>query len=234
MLEVRNVDVRYGKIHVVHDVSFKVETGEFVSIIGSNGAGKSTILKTLSGLLRPTNGSITFLNHEMSILSPDEIVARGISQIPEGRKLFSTLSVLENLELGAYTRKSRAKMKQHLEQVFTLFPILKDRQKQESGTLSGGEQQMLAIARGLMAMPQLLLLDEPSLGLAPVLVQETIKIIKEINSRGTTILLVEQNVRNALKYSDRAYVLENGAIIMEGSGEELLSSQKVKEAYLGL
>jgi len=234
MLEIETIDVKYGKIHVVHGVSLRVESGEFVSIVGSNGAGKSTILKTISGLLRPTNGKITFLSEDLSQVPPHEIVDRGISHIPEGRKLFSTLSVLENLELGAYTREARARKDEGLERVLTLFPILRDRRNQISGTLSGGEQQMLAIARGLMSLPRLLLLDEPSLGLAPFLVKQTIDVIKEINRGGTTILLVEQNVRYALLNSDRAYVLESGAITMEGSGEELLSNKDVKTAYLGL
>jgi branched-chain amino acid transport system ATP-binding protein len=234
MLEIESIDVKYGKVHVVHGASLRVKSGEFVSIVGSNGAGKSTILKTISGLLRPTNGKISFLSEDLNQISPHEIVDKGISHIPEGRKLFSTLSVLENLELGAYTQEARARKDEGLERVFALFPILKDRRNQISGTLSGGEQQMLAIARGLMSSPKLLMLDEPSLGLAPFLVKQTIDVIKEINRRGTTILLVEQNVRYALMNSDRAYVLESGAITIEGSGEELLSNKDVKTAYLGL
>ena len=234
MLAIENIDVKYGKVHVVHGVSLGVESGEFVSIVGSNGAGKSTILKTISGLLRPTNGKITFLNEDLNQISPHEIVDKGISHIPEGRKLFSTLSVFENLELGAYPQEARARKDEGVERVFALFPILKDRRNQISGTLSGGEQQMLAIARGLMSSPKLLMLDEPSLGLAPFLVKQTIDVIKGINRSGTTILLVEQNVRYALMNSDRAYVLESGAITMEGSGEELLSNKDVKTAYLGL
>jgi branched-chain amino acid transport system ATP-binding protein len=234
MLAIENIDVKYGKVHVVHGVSLRVESGEFVSIVGSNGAGKSTILKTISGLLRPTNGKITFLNEDLNQISPHEIVDKGISHIPEGRKLFSTLSVFENLELGAYPQEARARKDEEVERVFALFPILKDRRNQISGTLSGGEQQMLAIARGLMSSPKLLMLDEPSLGLAPFLVKQTIDVIKEINRGGTTILLVEQNVRYALMNSDRAYVLESGAITIEGSGEELLSNKDVKTAYLGL
>jgi branched-chain amino acid transport system ATP-binding protein len=234
MLEIENIDVKYGKVHVVHGASLGVKSGEFVSIVGSNGAGKSTILKTISGLLRPTNGKISFLSEDLNQISPHEIVDKGISHIPEGRKLFSTLSVLENLELGAYTQEARARKDEGLERVFALFPILKDRRNQISGTLSGGEQQMLAIARGLMSSPKLLMLDEPSLGLAPFLVKQTIDVIKEINRGGTTILLVEQNVRYALLNSDRAYVLESGVITMEGSGEELLSNKSVKSAYLGL
>jgi branched-chain amino acid transport system ATP-binding protein len=234
MLEVNNIDVKYGKIHVVRGTSFRVDAGEFISIVGSNGAGKSTILKTISGLLRPSNGRIAFLGEEISRLTPHEIVERGISHIPEGRRLFPTLSVLENLELGAYTQRARAKKGEMAENVYSLFPILKERKNQLAGTLSGGEQQMLAIARGLMAAPELLLLDEPSLGLAPFLVRELIKVIKEINSNGTTVLLVEQNIRHALMNSDRGYVLENGAITLEGSGAELLSNENVKTAYLGL
>ena len=234
MLEVKNIDVKYGKVHIIRSASFKVDAGEYISIVGSNGAGKSTILKTISGLLKPANGNITFSGEEITHLSPHEIVERGISQIAEGRKLFPTLSVLENLELGAFTHRARTKKDESLASVFALFPRLKEREKQLSGTLSGGEQQMLASARGLMALPKLLLLDEPSLGLAPVLVRETIKITKEINRSGTTVLLVEQNVRHALMNSDRAYVLENGVIIMEGSGKELLSNRNVKTAYLGL
>jgi len=234
MLEVENIDVKYGKIHIIRSVSLKVNSGAFVSIVGSNGAGKSTILKTISGILRPTSGKITFLGDEISLISPHEIVGKGISHIPEGRKLFWSLSVLENLELGAYTQRARGKKDENIKRSFELFPILSDRKKQLSGTLSGGEQQMLAIARGLMGDPTLLLLDEPSLGLAPVLAKETIRVVKRINKDGKTILLVEQNVRHALENSDRAYVLENGMITMEGGGAELLSNKDVKTAYLGL
>ncbi len=234
MLEVENIDVKYGKIHIIRNVSMKVESREFVSIVGSNGAGKSTILKAISGILRPAGGKIHFMEEEISSVPPHEIVKKGISQIPEGRKLFPTLSVLENLELGAYTKRARVKKDENLEKCFDLFPVLRERKKQASGTLSGGEQQMLAIARGLMGEPTLILLDEPSLGLAPLIVRETIQVVKKINLGGRTILMVEQNVRYALENSDRAYVLENGSITLEGTGEELLRNQKVKVAYLGL
>lgn len=234
MLEVENIDVKYGKIHIIRKVSMRVKSGEFISIVGSNGAGKSTILKAISGLLRPTSGKINFLEEEISSIPPHEIVKKGISQIPEGRKLFPSLSVLENLELGAYTKRARAKKDENVEKCFDLFPVLRDRKKQLSGTLSGGEQQMLAIARGLMGEPTLVLLDEPSLGLAPLVVRETINVIKRINRDGRTVLLVEQNVRYALENSDRAYVLESGTITIEGTGEELLRNQNIKTAYLGL
>lgn len=234
MLEVKNIDVKYGKIHIIQNVSLIVNSGEFISIIGSNGAGKSTIVKAISGLLQPSNGKIIFLGEEISLMDPHQIVERGISHIPEGRDLFPSLTVFENLELGAYTRKARIKKDENIERGFKLFPILRERKKQLSGTLSGGEQQMLAIARGLMGEPNLIILDEPSLGLAPFMVGEIMKIIKEINRDGKTILLVEQNIRHALMISDRAYVLENGRTTMEGTGAELLSNKNVKTAYLGL
>lgn len=234
MLRVENIFVKYGEVNVVRDVSMRVEAREFAAIIGSNGAGKSTIVKTISGLLQPYKGKIFFLSKEINHKLPSETVAMGISHIPEGRKLFSSLSVLENLELGAYSRRARAKKDGNLEKVFTLFPILRDRKKQLSGTLSGGEQQMLAIARGLISDPLLLIFDEPSLGLSPLLVNETIKVIKRINGEGKAILLVEQNVRHALMNADRAYVLESGRITMEGTGEELIGNKSIKAAYLGL
>jgi branched-chain amino acid transport system ATP-binding protein len=234
VLEVIKIDVRYGKVHAIKDVSLRVNPEEFISVIGSNGAGKSTLLKTISGLLRPASGRIIFLGDEISRISPNAVVDRGIGHIPEGRKLFTSLTVLENLEMGAYVAKARGKRDESLGRVFALFPVLKERQKQLSGTLSGGEQQMLAIARGLMAEPRLLLFDEPSWGLAPMLVRQTMEVIVEVNRTGTTILLVEQNVRYALLNSSRAYVLENGMIVMEGSGRDLISNSDVKTAYLGL
>ncbi len=234
MLKVENISVKYGQVKVVRDVSIRVEAREFVSIIGSNGAGKSTIVKTISGLLQPYKGKIIFLGEEIHHHLPNQTVERGISHIPEGRKLFSSLSVLENLELGAYTRRARADREGNLEKAFALFPVLRERKNQLSGTLSGGEQQMLAIARGLISDPTLLIFDEPSLGLSPLLVNETIKVIKRINGEGKTILLVEQNVRHALLNSDRAYVLENGRITMEGTGPELIGDKSIKAAYLGL
>ena len=234
MLRVEKIYVKYGEVNVIRNVSLTVNSGEFVSIIGSNGAGKSTIVKTISGLFRPFRGKIFFLEVEINLKSPHETVEMGISHIPEGRKLFSSLSVLENLELGAYTPRARAKREENIEKVFNLFPILRDRKNQLSGTLSGGEQQMLAIGRGLISDPTLLIFDEPSLGLAPIMVNETIKVIKKINGEGKTVLLVEQNVRQALANSDRAYVLENGTISMEGTGEELMKNKNIKTAYLGL
>jgi branched-chain amino acid transport system ATP-binding protein len=234
MLRVEKIYVKYGEVNVIRNVSLTVNSGEFVSIIGSNGAGKSTIVKTISGLFRPFQGKIFFLEVEINLKSPHETVEMGISHIPEGRKLFSSLSVLENLELGAYTPRARGQREENIEKIFKFFPILQDRKNQLSGTLSGGEQQMLAIGRGLISDPTLLIFDEPSLGLAPIMVNEIIRVIKKINGEGKTILLVEQNVRHALANSDRAYVLENGTIKMEGTGEELMKNKDIKTAYLGL
>jgi branched-chain amino acid transport system ATP-binding protein len=219
---------------VIRDVSFKVEERQMVSIVGSNGAGKSTILKTISGLLRPLSGEITFQGKRIDTLPPFGITAAGISHIPEGRKIFGKLSILDNLLVGAHTRDSKSEVRESLEEIYKLFPILKDRRDQMGETLSGGEQQMLAIARGLMSKPRLMMLDEPSLGLMPSLSIKVIEILRRISSQGTTILLVEQKVRDALQLADRAYVLQTGAIVQEGSGSDLLKSDMIRKAYLGM
>ena len=234
MLSLDNISVGYKGLMAVHDVSFRINEGEIVSLIGSNGAGKSTIVKTIAGLIHPWKGKILFKNEPIHQTQPFDIVAKGISMIPEGRKLFGRLSVLDNLLLGAYTVQSRADVEKNLQSVFNLFPILKERQEQRSDTFSGGEQQELAIARGLMSNPSLLILDEPSLGLGPKLVSDIFRIVKEINARGVTVLLVEQNVYEALDICSRACVLQTGRIVMEGQGQELLKSDQVREAYLGM
>ncbi len=234
MLKVSNVDVLYGTAQALWKVSFEVGEGETVAIIGSNGAGKTTILKTISGLLRPASGEITFFGKRIDKLPPHHIVEMGIIHVPEGRRLFPHMSVIENLELGAYTKAAREKMDETLEKVFEMFPVLKERKRQMAGTLSGGEQQMLAVARGLMARPKLLMLDEPSLGLAPKLVLRVFESIKEIKQMGVMVLLVEQNVYHALELADRAYVLETGRITLKGTGKELLNNEYVKRAYLGM
>ena len=218
----------------VQDISFRINEGEIVSLVGSNGAGKSTIVKTIAGLIHPWKGEILFKNGPIHQVPPFTIVTKGISMIPEGRKLFGRLSVLDNLLLGAYTVQSKADIEKNLQSVFNLFPILKERQEQRSDTFSGGEQQELAIARGLMSNPSLLILDEPSLGLGPKLVSDIFRIVKEINARGVTVLLVEQNVYEALDICARAYVLQTGRIVMEGQGQDLLKSDQVREAYLGM
>ena len=233
MLKVEGLNVFYGAIHALHDISFHVEGGEIVTLIGANGAGKTTTLHTISGLIRQKSGDITFKGKNLSSVQPHKLVAMGLSQVPEGRRVFSQMSVLENLEMGAYTRKNSAELKDDLEMVFSHFPRLKERVKQVAGTLSGGEQQMLARGRALMSHPDLLMLDEPSMGLSPILVQEIFSIIQEINKAGTTILLVEQNAHMALSIADRAYVLETGNIVMEGAAKELLSNDDVRKAYLG-
>ncbi|MFC2023955.1 ABC transporter ATP-binding protein [Chloroflexota bacterium] len=234
MLKVNNINVLYGKLQALWDVSFHVDEGEVVALIGANAAGKSTILNTISGLLRPTSGTIEFLDQEITGLLAHHIVEAGIAQIPEGRKLFPTMSVRENLELGAYIKHAWDKRNETIIDICRIFPILKDRIKQPAGTLSGGEQQMVAIARGLMMEPKLCMFDEPSHGLAPILVSELFDIINSLHEHGTTILLVEQNVERTLEIADRAYVLENGRIVLEGKGEELVENKHVKEAYLGL
>jgi len=234
VLEVKNIKVCYDDVPALHDVSFEVREGEIVSIVGSNGAGKSTILKTISGLLHPVSGEIRFEGERIDRDPPYAIVAKGIAHVPEGRRIFSRMTVLENLLLGAYTRKSQEERAETLERIFELFPILKERRNQRAGTLSGGEQQMLAIARGLMSRPKLLMLDEPSLGLMPILVTKLFDTIRRINEEGITILLVEQNVREALELADRAYVLVTGNIVLEGTGRELLEAEMVKKAYLGM
>jgi branched-chain amino acid transport system ATP-binding protein len=234
MLKVSNINVFYGKLQALWDVSFRVEEGEIVALVGANAAGKSTLLNSISGLLRPASGTIEFLGKEINGLAAYQIVEAGISQIPEGRKLFSSMSVRENLELGAYTKQAWDKRDETIEDIYRLFPILKERIKQQARTLSGGEQQMVAIARGLMSRPKLYMLDEPSQGLSPVLVSEVFDIINNLREHGTTILLVEQNVERTLEVADRAYVLENGRIVLEGKGKELVENKHVKKAYLGL
>ena len=234
LLNVDKIKVFYGKVQALFEVSLKVEKSELVGLIGANGAGKTTTLKTISGLLHPEEGSIYFMGKKIDHLPPHKIVELGISLVPEGRHLFPNLTVVENLKLGASTREARAKVHDTMEWVFNLFPILKERKNQRAQTLSGGEQQMLAIARGLMSRPRLLLLDEPSTGLAPILASSLFKTIKELNEEGVTILLVEQNVKQALRISDRAYVLETGKIVLEGRSDELLNDPRVKKAYLGI
>lgn len=232
MLTVDKINVFYGDLQAIRDVSFEVETGEKTVIVGSNGAGKTTTLKTVSSILHPRSGSIEFLGKRIDQLPPHKIIELGISHVPEGRGLFPRMTVTENLEMGAYTR--RESKNEMLEQVFQLFPVLKERRNQLAGTMSGGERQMLAIARGLMSKPKLLMLDEPSLGLAPMLVLSIFDMIETINKEGVTILLVEQNVRHALEMADRGYVLETGRITMKGTGKELIDNDYVKKAYLGM
>ena len=234
MLSLNKISVGYKGLLAIQDASFKINEGEIVSLIGSNGAGKSTIVKTLSGLLHPQKGEIVFKDAQIQRTPPYEIVKMGISMIPEGRRLFGRLSVLDNLLMGAYGVESKSEIEKSLQTVFDLFPILRERQGQRSQTFSGGEQQQLAIARGLMSRPSLLVLDEPSLGLGPKLVSDIFRIVKEINARGVTILLVEQNVYEALEISHRAYVLQTGRIVMEGQSQELLKSDLVRQAYLGM
>lgn len=232
MLEISNANVFYGAIQALRDVSVRVDQGEIVAIIGSNGAGKSTLLRAISGLVRSRTGEMTFKGKEISRMRANEIVELGISHSPEGRRIFTNMSVLENLQLGAYTRKD-AEIESDMERVMNRFPRLRERIKQNAGTLSGGEQQMLAIGRALMSRPTLLLLDEPSLGLAPNLVQEIFRIVIDLNAEGVTVLIVEQNAHKALDIAHRAYVLETGSIVLSDTGKNLLSNPKVKEAYLG-
>lgn len=233
MLEVKNLDVHYGVIQGVRNVSFEVNQGEVVSLIGANGAGKTSILRTISGLVRPSNGTITFEGQEIQKTPAQKIVASGLSQVPEGRHVFPGLSVLENLEMGAFLRKNSEENAQNLKHVFQRFPRLEERKTQDAATLSGGEQQMLAMGRALMSQPKLLLLDEPSMGLAPIFIQEIFEIIKDIQKQGTTVLLIEQNANIALSIADRGYVLETGKVILSGTGKELLASDEVRKAYLG-
>ena len=233
MLKVENLNVFYGAIHALHDISFHVNAGEIVTLIGANGAGKTTTLHTISGLIRQKSGTITFKGKNLAAVHPHKLVGMGLSQVPEGRRVFAQMSVLENLEIGAYTRKNPAEMKRDLEMVFGHFPRLKERVKQLAGTLSGGEQQMLAMGRALLSHPELLMLDEPTMGLSPILVQEIFSIIQDVNRAGTTILLVEQNAHMALSIANRAYVLETGRIVMEGDARELLTNDDVRKAYLG-
>lgn len=233
MLKVENLQVYYGAIHALQGINFSLEKGEIVALIGANGAGKSTSLNTISGILRPREGKVLFEGQEIQQMAPQLIVRKGIIQVPEGRKIFGRMMVWENLEMGAYTQNDRAAINRDIEAVFERFPRLRERRNQVSGTLSGGEQQMLAIARGLMAHPKLLLLDEPSMGLSPKLVEQIFDIIQDINEQGTSILLVEQNAQMALAIADRAYVLETGKIVMQGTGDSLLEDSSVIEAYLG-
>jgi len=234
MLRVETLEVAYGKLQALWGVTFDVRQGEIVALIGANGAGKTTTLKTISGLLRPRAGSIWLGELAMDHRSPAEIAALGVVHIPEGRKLFPEMTVLENLLMGSYPRPARPQRRQRLEQVFTIFPKLRERQKQLAGTLSGGEQQMVAIGRGLMAGPKVMMLDEPSLGLAPIMVAEMFRVISEINRAGVTVLLVEQNTEHALALAHRAYVLESGRVALTGTGKELLANEQVRQAYLGL
>jgi len=234
VLQVEDLNVYYGAIHALQGISFRVDEGEIVTLIGANGAGKSTTLRTISGLLRPRTGSVRFKGADITTTAAEQIVRLGISQVPEGRKIFAPLTVRENLMMGAYTREDPAEINSSLQGVFQSFPRLKERIGQLGGTLSGGEQQMLATARGLMSRPTLLLLDEPSMGLSPILVEEIFRIIKEINKQGTSILLVEQNAQMALSIAHRAYVLETGRIVLEGTAREIAENPQVKSAYLGV
>ena len=233
MLTIDNIDVNYGAIRALVNVSLEVEEGEIVALIGANGAGKSTTLRAISGLIKPSKGKIIFGATELQKLPPHRVVELGISQVPEGRRVFPLMSVLENLEMGAFIRKDKG-VKEDIKKVFAKFPRLEERKKQAAGTLSGGEQQMLAIGRALMSRPKMMLMDEPSMGLAPMLVQEIFSIVKEINAGGTTILLVEQNARMALSVAKRAYVLETGQIVISGRASELAKNQEVQKAYLGI
>ena len=232
MLKVNDINVYYGSIHAVKNVSFEVNEGEIVTLIGANGAGKSTVLNTVSGLLRSRTGSITFLGRDINRMPPHAVVEQGLAQVPEGRRVFQNMTVQENLEMGAYTQKTN-RISGDLEQVFDQFPRLRERRRQIAGTLSGGEQQMLAMGRSLMSHPRLLMLDEPSMGLAPILVEQIFDIIRTLHQDGTTILLVEQNAQKALSVATRAYVLETGSVILAGTGEELSRDNRVKKAYLG-
>lgn len=233
MLKVSDLHVYYGSIHAVKGVSFEVHEGEVVTLIGANGAGKSTMLRTITGLVKAQSGSIQWNGKELLGMSIDQIIGEGIAMSPEGRRVFADLTVLENLKIGAYLRKDKEGIQKDIEWVYSLFPRLQERSWQAAGTLSGGEQQMLAVGRALMSRPKLMMLDEPSLGLAPLVVQDIFSIIKEINNQGVTVLLIEQNANMALKTADLAYVLETGNITMSGTGAELLANEKVKEAYLG-
>ena len=233
MLEVKGLEVSYGAIKALKGISFSVEQGEIISLIGSNGAGKTTTLHSLSGIIRKAAGSVLFNGSDISSMNADRIVRMGLVQVPEGRRVFANMSVRENLELGAFTRNDKDAIRQDMDRVFSLFPRLKERSRQEAATLSGGEQQMLAMGRSLMSRPSLLLLDEPSMGLAPILVDEIFSIIQQINREGTTILLVEQNAYKALSIANRAYILETGMVTMEGPAQDLISNDAVKSAYLG-
>jgi len=234
MLQVRNIDVYYKDLHVLKNVSIEVKKNEILVLVGTNGAGKSTTIKTISSLLTPKNGSILFNGKRIDTMACNKIIEMGIVHVPEGRRLFPEMSVEENLIMGSLAKKAKMKRYETLDYVFSLFPRLKERRKQMAGTLSGGEQQMAAIGRGLMSLPKLMMLDEPSLGLAPIMVTEVFELIKQINKKGVTILLVEQNVMQTLTMCSRAYVMENGNIIRKGTGKELLNDKKIKEAFLGI
>ncbi|NQN50888.1 ABC transporter ATP-binding protein [Streptococcus suis] len=233
MLKVENLSVHYGVIEAVKNVSFEVNEGEVVTLIGANGAGKTSILRTISGLVRPSSGTISFLGNEIQKVPARKIVADGLSQVPEGRHVFAGLTVMENLEMGAFLRTNREENQANLKKIFARFPRLEERKNQDAATLSGGEQQMLAMGRALMSQPKLLLLDEPSMGLAPIFIQEIFDIIQDIQKQGTTVLLIEQNANKALAIADRGYVLETGKVVLTGTGKELLASEEVKKAYLG-
>ena len=234
MLEMRGVDVGYGDVQVLWDVSFEVKKGEIVALIGANGAGKTTALATISSLLKPRKGGVFFEGNPIHTRAPHDLVSLGIAHVPEARRLFPDMTVRENLLLGALTKDAKKTRPEMLEKVFTIFPRLKERQKQAAGTMSGGEQQMCAIGRGLMSKPRLLMLDEPSLGLSPILVSDIFKVIQDVHDAGVTVLLVEQNVFKSLQVADRAYVLANGRIVLSGTGAALLADDNVKQAYLGL
>jgi branched-chain amino acid transport system ATP-binding protein len=233
MLKVESLNVYYGAIHALKDISFEVNEGEIVTLIGANGAGKTSILHTISGLIRAHSGKITFMTHEIQGVEAHNILKMGLAQVPEGRRIFAQMTVLENLEMGTYARRDRKGIQEDMERVFTSFPRLRERKKQLAGTLSGGEQQMLAMGRAIMSKPKLMLLDEPSMGLSPILVEEIFAIIRQISNSGTTILLVEQNASMALSIADRAYVMETGHIVKTGDAKALLSDEDVKKAYLG-
>ncbi len=233
MLKIENLKVNYGMIEAVKGIDFEVNDGEIVALIGANGAGKTTTMHTISGLIRPSSGRIMLDGRDISRLPAHKILKMGITQCPEGRRIFAQTTILEHLDLGAYTRKDRDEVEKDLKNVFSLFPILEERKNQLAGTLSGGEQQMLAMGRALMARPKIMLLDEPSMGLSPLLVKEIFNIIRDINAQGVTVLLVEQNAKMALGIADKAYVLETGKIVMSGTGEQLLNSEDIKKAYLG-
>ncbi len=233
MLKVEGIHTQYGKIKVLKDVSFEISPGEIVALIGTNGAGKSTFLKTISGLVRPTQGRITFMNQDINGIAPEKIVHAGIAHVPEGRHVFARQTVMTNLQVGAFIRKDADEINKDIERYFKIFPILGERRNQPAGTLSGGEQQMLAIARGLMARPRLLLLDEPSMGLAPFLVNEIFRIIGQLHDQGIAIVLVEQNVKKALKITRRAYVMELGKILYHGDSKDLMADDRVRKCYLG-
>lgn len=233
LLEVKNLDVWYGDFQVLREVSLQVEEGTIVALVGANGAGKTTLLKTISGLLQPRKGEVLFTGKPLHNLKPQDIVDRGIIHVPEGRRLFASLTVLENLKLGAYIRRARANFDESLKRAYDLFPVLEKRKNQKAGTLSGGEQQMLAIGRAIMAQPKLIMLDEPSLGLSPILVKTVFELISALNEQKLTILLIEQNINQALKIAHQAYVLKIGKIVMSGRGDELLADEEIRKAYIG-